>query len=164
MLTPDNFKTMVGYQECGGNGPFATGYLLEVVYSEPEDWIKYIRSLTNEQVFNNLIGVPPKITGLNVTPHTVNCIFTFEEILEQANTLLLSLPKVQSKYSGSLKVMHAKNKIAVLSLRGLGNVMIGNVLVFRGSNNVDCCMAIIKCNNRYGIIKQKYFDRYGFIL
>jgi hypothetical protein len=172
MLTPENFKTLVGYQECGGTGPLALAYLMGVIFitappPAPDEWVNNISDMTNDEVLDKLINddIPPTPTmSFNINKQEVVCNQTLDEVLVEASNLLKSFPVFQTTQLPPFYLNSAKSRIAFKSRRGIGNAQLDNVLVYRGKNEFDCCLAIVKCNERYGIAKQQHFDSYGLLL
>lgn len=165
MLTKDNFKLYVGYQDCKA-GP-ANGYLLSMNMYTPTDWTKDIQKMTNDEALDRMIGdelwSKPKMS-LEIMKYPVACTMTLEEVLEVGSTLLKSFPSFISTLSPPFYLNSAKSRIAFNSRRGAGNVQIENVVLYKGTTDFDCCLAIVHCDGKYSIIKQYNFDRYGLVL
>lgn len=170
MLTEVNFKTMVGFQECThfDTGKFhntGLAFLMGVTYENPKDWTDDIRTMSNDEVLDKMIDDNPRaMMSFSIIKTPVVCNQTFDEVLATASEYLLSLPTFSSTLPSPFYKTAAASKIAFFSRRGAGNAQIDNIMVYRGTNEFDCCMSIVKCGDLYGIAKQQYFDRYGFVL
>lgn len=170
MLTEANFKTYVGFQECThfDTGKFhntGLAFLMGVTMATPKDWVDDIRTMSNDDVLDKMINgdsTPSMSFAIVKTP--VVCNQTLDEVLARASDELRSLPMHTSTLPAPFYKNSAASRIAFKSRRGIGNAQIDNILVYRGSNEFDCCMAIVKCGDLYGIAKQQHFERYGLVL
>ncbi len=163
MLTEENFKTFVGYQEQKGPGPYAEGYLLGMKYEE-YDWTNQIPLMTTPDLIERLLNDKPEMRmGMHMIAHIALCDKSLQEVLTQASQLFLTFPKFTTKNPEPFATNSAKSRIAMTSRRGAGNAQIGNVIVYRGKNEYDCCLAVVKCGKYYGMIVQEHFERYGVL-
>jgi len=164
MLTVENFKTFIGYQEQVGPGPHTHGSLLEMKYEE-YDWTKEIPIMTTPDLIERLLNddKPEIRMQMQMTHHNVVCDKSLTEVLAEASHLLLTFPKFKTTAAEPYATNSAKTRVAMTSRRGVGNAQIGKVILYRGNHDYDCCMAIVKCGESYGIIKQEFFERYGVI-
>lgn len=58
----------------------------------------------------------------------------------------------------------ASNKIAMNTRRGIGNTRFGDTLFYKGANEYDCPIIVVKKGDLYGIFKHPNFEQYGFNL
>lgn len=157
MLTEDNFKTYVGFQECKSSPCMV--FLLEYAQPNPDSWVDGIRKMTNDDVLERLTNdEQPGAMSLNITKHVVICDMTFERVLDVANEYLRSFPKTDRREH------YAKTRIAFNSRRGAGNQTIDDIVLYKGSNEFDSCLVIAKYGDLYGLVKHPRFSDYGFVL
>ena len=62
------------------------------------------------------------------------------------------------------KEKQASAKIARQNRRGAGNTRFGDTLFYKGVNEFDCPIIVVKKGDLYGIFKHPDFDKYGFNL
>lgn len=161
---------MVGYQPAADDTLTAEpvsgkAFFLEYSHMALNDanWVDHIPSMTVDQVLEKLIEeTPTESMTLNVKSVPVLCNLTFDQALDAASVLLKSLPKFP--ITNQFDEFKAKNQIAKNTLRGGGNARIDDVLVYRGTQDLDCGITIVKVGGRYGVAKHPSFYRYGFVL
>lgn len=174
MLTPENFKTLVGYQPSKQEddtsivNPTALVFMLCPEFStpEPDDWVSKIASMNIDEVYERLMqedNPPMQSLSLTINKYPVVCNRTLDEILVEAWNELLQLPKFPWKIPSHPNNV-VVNQIAFRSRRGVGNAKVGNVIVYRGKNEFDVLMVIVKHGGRYGLVKHPSFNKYGFVV
>lgn len=112
---------------------------------------------------------------------TVECKFTEEEIQAKILETFKQFPsyeippfegkeyQFETGYTSRKKYFlyrekQASHKIAMQTRRGAGNTKFGDTLFYKGVNEFDCPVIIVKKGDLYGIFKHPYFDKYGFNL
>ena len=162
MLTEDNFKTYVGFQECKGSP--AQVFMFEYTQPTPESWVDDIRKMTNDDILERLGNDnQPFGVSFNITGRVVTCTMTLEQVLDLANQHLREFPEFL--IVDAFSEQRAKNAIARKTRRGMGNQTLDDIVLYKGgSNELDCCLVIAKFDDLYGLVKHPKFLDYGFIL
>lgn len=156
MLTEANFQLYVGFQEYKSFGPNVLAYLLGYKF---KTWVDDIGNMNNDDIIDRLADDNYVSTlSVEINKHCVTCDMTFEAVLEAANYWLRQFPTTDRN------IHYANSRIAFNTRRGAGNKILGNTVLYKGNNELDCCLAIVKSSNKYGIVKQPNFDHYGFNL
>ncbi len=157
MLTKENFTTYVGFQEHKNPAQVALGYLMGYKH---KSWIDDIRKMTNDEIIDRLANDNDYPTmSFEITKYATECKWTLDQALEVANSLLRKFPTTDKT------IHYAKSRIAFNTRRGAGNAILDDIVLYKGTNNqYDCCLAIVMCGDRCGIVTQPKFHHYGFIV
>lgn len=155
MLNKDNFEEYIGFQDCTDGAPY--GHLLVFKH---RSWVEDIRTLTHEEIMDHLLDDAKQVISMSLSMEKqhVNCTMTLEQALIGAGNWLTTFPKTDKN------ILYANNRIAFNTRRGAGNRKINNITLYKGATKYDCCLAIIKYGERYGIYKHPKFSSYGFVL
>ncbi len=159
MLTEDNYKNYVGWQPF--TGPVGLAFMLGIQYNDPDSWVNNIRKMTTDQVLDKLLSNENEMMSLslNINKYAVECNMTLSEMLEEANKIVQTFPRTPRPES------YAINRVAFNSRRGAANRKLGdNIVLYKGtSGEFDCFMVVAQFGDRYGIVKQPNYEKYGMI-
>ena len=131
----ENWKELVGYQEC--IGPTGLVFYLD------------IKGDDNTLAFNTLKD--------NIVMN-----MSEETMLEKLDEILLSF--TDNCKNDAISIEKAKIESVKKTHRAMPNKTYKNAMFYKGESEFDCSVVVCHFENKYGIYVHPYFNNYGFMI